>query len=704
MSDTSLKEKYYVRKEGADLVDVTELFDGLRILKVDGFLSQGKPVNIYNAQWINSQKEDIIIPEIDGEKKVIKENPDIEITFIVGTRYSQQEDFDAMLVHDAFIRYMTGGDLWISSEYVSGKMVHCVCLDEYKPTTVKLQRKESWVMGTLKLHTLDVVTNKEGGEWGDRVLTITENGEYYVTAYDKAIVNFPDATLGKLIRERNDYKQRYNEIVSSLNEKYPEIVGWLYTQAALYAKNHLFFTLKGADAYYIVNDGVYAYENGDATNPITYVDAEGVETVGGRDYAKTAGDMNTEYEILYGYVMNSEADGVRDYYNYIDCMYCDDAIIPVIRQDGQGHSYGFVDLNFREGYRDVSILYTGEDRIIGFSTNAETLNKLQYSNVLNANTKGLYVLQFNNLKELKYSLLIQGAHNIEKISLPALKHISAPGKTVNNNYGIVKDCRNLKELNLPNLETIEQEYSYQGTIASFCPNLERVVCPKLKTIECIIGRDKQVVLSACDKLTTISMPELTSVIMKGPYSYTFKLINLTNLDLPKLEYLDLDGNGYESLIYGSTIEELSLPSLKETTINYRCYLIQECNTLKRVYLPALEKSPQEFSWYHPNWLRYCSNVEYVYLGCRGGVGDKIGFGANNSEHLTDVEIGEGARQSIALFDINNLTRDNIVNHIFNKLADNTDGAPIRITIGATNLARLSDEDKEIALNKNYTLS
>ena len=27
--------------------------------------------------------------------------------------------------------------------------------------------------------------------------------------------------------------------------------------------------------------------------------------------------MNTEYEILYGYVMNSEADGVRDYYNFI---------------------------------------------------------------------------------------------------------------------------------------------------------------------------------------------------------------------------------------------------------------------------------------------------------------------------------------------------------------------------------------------------
>ena len=537
------------------------------------------------------------------------------------------------------------------------------------------------------------------------VINITKNGEYDVTAYDKAIVNDPDAVLGQIIRERNDYKQRYAQIIPTLNEEYPEIVGWLYTQTALYASNHLYFTLKGADAYYIVNDGVYAYENGDATNPITYVDAEGVETVGGRDYAKTNADMNTEYEILYGYVMNSEADGVRDYYNFIDCMYCDDAIIPVIRQIGQNHSYGFVELNFREGYRDVNIYYTGEYAIIGFSTNAETLNKDNYSNqVFNANTKGLYVLQFNNLKELKYSVLIQAAYNIEKISLPALKHISAPGKSTTNSYGIVTNCRNLKELNLPNLETIELERAFQGTIASNCPNLERVVCPKLKTIECIIASDYQVPLIGCNKLTSVSMPELTSVIMKGAYAYTFNLTNLTNLDLPKLEYFYTGGNVYESLIYNSTIEELSLPSLKEAHIDYRGYLIQYCNTLKRVYLPSLKKSPQVFSWYYPNWLRSCPNVEYVYLGCRGGVDDKIGFGADSTEFLTDVEIGEGTRQSIALFNINNLTRDNIVNHIFNKLADNTDGAPLRITIGSTNLARLSDEDKEIALNKNYTLA
>lgn len=162
MSDTSLKEKYYVHKAGEEFADVTALFDGLRILKAEGLLSQGKPVNIYNAQWINSQREDIYIPDSNGgEKRVYRENIDIEITFIVSQRYAS-EAIDVMEVHDAFIEYMTNGEVWLSSAYAGNKAAHCICQSEYKPTTTKLQRGgDSYVMGTLTLHTLDKPTNHE---------------------------------------------------------------------------------------------------------------------------------------------------------------------------------------------------------------------------------------------------------------------------------------------------------------------------------------------------------------------------------------------------------------------------------------------------------------------------------------------------------------------------------------------------------------
>ena len=162
MSMTELTDKYYVHKAGGEFTDVTTLFDGLRILKADGLLSQGKPVNIYNAQWINSQREDIYIPDSNGgARRVYRENTDIDITFIVSQRYASAA-IDVMEVHDDFIEYMTGEEIWFSSTYAGNKAAHCICQSEYKPTTTKLQRGgDSYVMGTLTLHTLDKPTNHE---------------------------------------------------------------------------------------------------------------------------------------------------------------------------------------------------------------------------------------------------------------------------------------------------------------------------------------------------------------------------------------------------------------------------------------------------------------------------------------------------------------------------------------------------------------
>lgn len=153
-----LKNKYFVKKTAnGTFSDVTTLFDGLRILKVDGFLAKGKPVNIYTAQWIDEQDEDFMITTIDDNDNpvVIRENVDLEVTFIIRQKYATGT-IDVMTQHDLFVEYMTGSDVWIKSSYVNNKYVHCVCLKEYKPTTQKLQRNEaSWIMGTITLHTLD---------------------------------------------------------------------------------------------------------------------------------------------------------------------------------------------------------------------------------------------------------------------------------------------------------------------------------------------------------------------------------------------------------------------------------------------------------------------------------------------------------------------------------------------------------------------
>lgn len=159
---TDLTNKYFLKNtENGEFQDVTTLFDGVRILKVDGMLAKGEPINIYNEQWINSQSEDFLVTTIDeqtGNNVVIRKNVDIEVTFIVRQKYATTT-IDVMDVHDNFVSYLTDTDIWLKSAFTNNKVAHCICLAEYKPTICKLQRGEdSWMMGTITLHTLDAIS------------------------------------------------------------------------------------------------------------------------------------------------------------------------------------------------------------------------------------------------------------------------------------------------------------------------------------------------------------------------------------------------------------------------------------------------------------------------------------------------------------------------------------------------------------------
>ena len=147
--------------ESGTFQDITTMFDGVAVLKLDGMLAKGEPVNVYTAQWIDSQQEDFMITTLDDNDNpvVIRKNVDLELTFIVRQKYATGT-IDVQTVHDNFVDYITGSDVWLKSSYVGNKYVHCVCLKDYKPTTVKLGRGDnSYIMGTITLHCLDAPTS-----------------------------------------------------------------------------------------------------------------------------------------------------------------------------------------------------------------------------------------------------------------------------------------------------------------------------------------------------------------------------------------------------------------------------------------------------------------------------------------------------------------------------------------------------------------
>lgn len=154
-----LNNKYYVKNTSTGtFTDVTTKWDGLNILSISDMSALGKAVNVYNEQWINSNVEDFLITSANG--KIIRENIDITITFIIGPRYaSNATGFNTQAKYDEFVSYMTDTDVWVRSMYY-GKDVHCVALDNVQPKEVKLHRgTETYILGEITLHTLAKPTN-----------------------------------------------------------------------------------------------------------------------------------------------------------------------------------------------------------------------------------------------------------------------------------------------------------------------------------------------------------------------------------------------------------------------------------------------------------------------------------------------------------------------------------------------------------------
>lgn len=155
--NTEGKNIYFVKNtSNGNFVDVTTLFDGVRILKMSSMFAKGEAINVATQQWQDSQAEDCIITkEVNGVPVIVRKNVDIDVTFIVRQKYATNT-IDVEAVHDSFVDFMTDTDIWIKSAYSGNKSVHCVCQKDYKPTTEKLNRGEnSYMMGTITLHTLD---------------------------------------------------------------------------------------------------------------------------------------------------------------------------------------------------------------------------------------------------------------------------------------------------------------------------------------------------------------------------------------------------------------------------------------------------------------------------------------------------------------------------------------------------------------------
>lgn len=144
-------------------------------------------------------------------------------------------------------------------------------------------------------------------------------------------------------------------------------------------------------------------------------------------------------------------------------------------------------------------------------------------------------------------------------------------------------------------------------------------------------------------------------------------------------YLDTLATGSYIFQSCTALEEAVL---SEGAVTIDGGIFKGCSKLKKVYLPSsITSAPTDC-------LSTTSSSYYIFQGCTS---------------LEDVQVGENWNMSLRLSVSSKLTADSMI-AMFNNLKDLTGETAKTLTLGATNLAKLTDEQKAIATNKNWTLA
>lgn len=272
-------------------------------------------------------------------------------------------------------------------------------------------------------------------------------------------------------------------------------------------------------------------------------------------------------------------------------------------------------------------------------------------------------------------------------SCTSLQSVNIPSGVTNISDHTFYDCPSLSTINIPSNCTDIGEYAF-----AYCTKLKNITIDK-----CDSSRTYgSYCFAYCDSLTNDDISRVISGFCTiYPYLFTgctgitdikvrFVWHNMfescTNLVHAIITETITTGNtGNEVFRRCTKLQEVYLaPNTKQ--IGYSIF--QDCQSLKIVSLPSTITETSN------DCLTTTSSSYYAFDGCTA---------------LEDVQLGQDWNMSLRLNVSNNLTVDSMV-AMFNSLKDLTGETAKTLTLGSTNLAKLTNEQKAIATNKNWTLA
>lgn len=271
------------------------------------------------------------------------------------------------------------------------------------------------------------------------------------------------------------------------------------------------------------------------------------------------------------------------------------------------------------------------------------------------------------------------------------------GVVILDNIKEIKDCEFF--VNLPTsatyLEIIELERLENAKLIRKGANgLKGLRADKLKEMNnsyFVYASNDQ---NALQSLSSISLPNLEVAINSSVYvSINSNGYKLNSLYLPKLKTIKI-GIMNRHLIdsYTATIpmQELHLPSLEEASFSGSNTSLIYGNGLKRLYIDSIEAMYGRLSH------AALKTLNYIYIGYKTNDKSKsvsIDYYENNTS-CTDIELKEGYCKKLTISKFQGLTEENMINHILKRLKQDEEmcGSGVTITLGATNLAKLTSEE------------
>lgn len=225
--------------------------------------------------------------------------------------------------------------------------------------------------------------------------------------------------------------------------------------------------------------------------------------------------------------------------------------------------------------------------------------------------------------------------------------------------------------NCINLSSVVVSENANYTLGQYAFQYSGVTDEGVKSILAHSGTIYPYIFDSCNSLVNIEVNR----------SWTNMFSNCANLKTAKIVNIKSSNtNMGSSVFYNDTSLEQVILGDGITTIGTAVFY--NCTSLKTVYLTSSIATATSSS------LTSTSSSYYVFYNCTA---------------LEDVQLGQDWNMSLRLNVSNNITVDSMV-AMFNSLKDLTGETAKTLTLGSTNLGKLTDEQKAIAINKNWTLA